>query len=48
MPYFVGGCLNLVRVQSVKRSEANVVPLFRAPALAKAPPFDDDPGPTAA
>lgn len=48
MPYFVGGCLNLVRVQSVKRSEADVVPLFRAPALAKAPPFDDDPGPTAA
>jgi regulator of nucleoside diphosphate kinase len=48
MPYFVAGCLNLVRIQSVKRSEANVVRLFRAPAFAKARPFDDDPGPTAA
>ncbi|WP_246755641.1 GreA/GreB family elongation factor [Bradyrhizobium sp. CCBAU 53338] len=48
MPYFVGGCLNLVRVQSVKRSEPNVVPLFRPPARAKPRPFDDDPGPSAA
>jgi regulator of nucleoside diphosphate kinase len=48
MPYFVAGCLNLVRIQSVKRSEANIVRLFRAPAFAKARPFDDDPGPTAA
>lgn len=48
MPYFVGGCLNIVRIQNVKRSETNVVPLFRAPAFARAKPFDDDPGPTAA
>jgi hypothetical protein len=29
MPYFVAGCLNLVRVQSVNRSGSSVVPLFR-------------------
>lgn len=48
MPYFVGACLNLVRIQNVKRSDANVVPLFRARARAGATSFDDDPGPTAA
>ncbi len=48
MPYFVAGCLNLVRVQSVKRCEGNVIPLFRARAFIKDDPIDDDPGPTAA
>ncbi|UPK27553.1 GreA/GreB family elongation factor [Bradyrhizobium sp. 195] len=45
MPYFVAGCLNVVRVQHVTQSSPNVVPLFRAP---RGKPFDDDPGPTAA
>lgn len=48
MPYFVSGCLNVVRIESVERSPSNVVPLFRAPTFAKAGPPDDDPGPTAA
>jgi transcription elongation GreA/GreB family factor len=49
MPYFVACCLNVVRVQSVKRCEANVIPLFHAArAFAKDDPVDDDPGPTAA
>jgi regulator of nucleoside diphosphate kinase len=48
MPYFVSGCLNVVRIESVGRSPSNVVPLFRPPTLAKSGPSDDDPGPTAA
>lgn len=48
MPYFVSGCLNVVRIESVERSASNVVPLFRSPTFAKAGPSDDDPGPTAA
>ncbi|MEK9282037.1 MULTISPECIES: GreA/GreB family elongation factor [unclassified Bradyrhizobium] len=48
MPYFVAGCLNLVRVQSVRRSGPNVVPLFRASEFTRNDPIDDDPGPTAA
>ena len=45
MPYFVAGCLNVVRVQNVTQSSPKVVPLFRA---RRSKPFDDDPGPTAA
>jgi transcription elongation GreA/GreB family factor len=48
MPYFVAGCLNVIRIESVERSDSNVVPLFRAPRNARARPLDDDPGPTAA
>lgn len=48
MPYFVGGSLNLVTVQSVNRSEPNVVSLFRTGAAGRRTRFDDDPGPTAA
>ena len=46
MPYFVAGCLNVVRVLNVTRSSPNVVPLF--PAGRRSRPLDDDPGPTAA
>jgi len=46
MPYFVAGCLNVVRVLNVTRSSPNVVPLF--PANRRSRPLDDDPGPTAA
>lgn len=46
MPYLVGGCLSVVRVQSVTRSNPNVVNLF--PASRRSRPIDDDPGPTAA
>lgn len=46
MPYFVAGCLNVVRVQSITPSSSNVVPFFRRSRQSK--PFDDDPGPTAA
>ena len=47
MPYFVMGCMNVIRVESVNRSEPNIdplAPLLRVPAFAN----DDDPGPTAA
>lgn len=45
MPYFVAGCMNVVRIENVAGPESNVVPLFRAPVF---DPIDDDPGPTAA
>ena len=48
MPYFVAGCLNVVRVQGVSRSDSNVVPLFRTGAAEGGRPSDDDPGPAAA
>ena len=48
MPYFVAGSMNVVRIESVKGPESNVVPLFRAPMFAHDDPIDDDPGPTAA
>ena len=54
MPYVVAGCLNLVRIEHVERSEpverskSNVVPLFRARSAGQATTPDDDPGPTAA
>jgi transcription elongation GreA/GreB family factor len=47
MPYFVMGCMNVIRVESVNRSEPNIdplAPLLRVPAFAN----DDDPGPTTA
>jgi transcription elongation GreA/GreB family factor len=46
MPYLVAGCLNLVTVQNVTRSNPNVVPLFRPNR--RSTPLDDDPGPSAA
>ncbi|WOH53313.1 GreA/GreB family elongation factor [Bradyrhizobium sp. sBnM-33] len=48
MPYFVAGCMNVVRIESVTGPESNVVPLVRAPVFADNDPIDDDPGPTAA
>lgn len=48
MPYFIAGCLSVVRIESVERSESNVVPLLRTPTSAKTLPIDDDPGPNAA
>jgi regulator of nucleoside diphosphate kinase len=48
MPYFVAGCMNVIRIENVNRPEANVVPLFRTPALVDDESFDSDPGPTAA
>lgn len=48
MPYFVAGCLNVVRVQSLTSSDSKVVPLFRRGTRRPGNPFDDDPGPTAA
>lgn len=48
MPYFVAGCMNVVRVERVSRSGPNVIRLalpHRIPAF----DYDDpDPGPTAA
>lgn len=46
MPYFVAGCLNVVRIQNVTQSSPNVVPLFRTSRRSR--PLDDDPGPAAA
>ena len=48
MPYSVGGCRNLVTVQSVSRSGPNVVPLFRHVTTVRPSSPGDDPGPTAA
>ena len=48
MPYFIAGCLNVVRVQSLTPSDSKVVPLFRRGTRRSGNPFDDDPGPTAA
>jgi transcription elongation GreA/GreB family factor len=48
MPYFLAGCLNVVRVQTVSRSGSNVVPLFQTEVAGREKPSDDDPGPTAA
>jgi regulator of nucleoside diphosphate kinase len=48
MPYFVAGCMNVVRIESVKRSKPHIdplAPLLHVPAFAN---DDDDPGPTAA
>ena len=48
MPYFVAGCMNVIRIEGVAGSASNVVPLVRAPVFAHKDPIDDDPGPTAA
>ena len=48
MPYSINGCLNLVRVQNVTKSDPKVVPLFRRGARRSDNSFEDDPGPTAA
>jgi regulator of nucleoside diphosphate kinase len=48
MPYFVAGCMNVIRIESVAGAASNVVPLVRAPVFAHKDPIDDDPGPTAA
>lgn len=48
MPYFVAGCMNVVRIERVNRCGPNIIPLgplFRVPALDDS---DQDPGPTAA
>ena len=48
MPYSINGCLNVVRVQNVTKSDSKVVPLFRRGARRSDNSFEDDPGPTAA
>lgn len=48
MPYFVAGCMNVVRIEGVKGGDCNIVPLVRASAFAGDDPIDDGPGPTAA
>jgi regulator of nucleoside diphosphate kinase len=48
MPYFMAGCRKLIRIQSVNRSETNVIPLFRTGAGKVGQPSGDDSGPTAA
>jgi regulator of nucleoside diphosphate kinase len=48
MPYFVAGCMNVVRIESVTGSASNVVPLVRSARLANNDSIDDDPGPAAA
>lgn len=48
MPYFVAGCLNVVRVQNVAQSDTKVVPLVRRAASRQSKPLDDPPGPSAA
>jgi transcription elongation GreA/GreB family factor len=48
MPYFVAGCMNVVRIESVTGPESNVVPLVRAAKSVDNASIDDDPGPTAA
>lgn len=47
MPYFVAGCMNVIKIETVNRAEPSIDPL--APLLrAFANDDDDDPGPTAA
>ena len=48
MPYFITGCLNVVRVQNVTPSDLKVVPFFRRGPRRSGNSFEDDPGPTAA
>jgi regulator of nucleoside diphosphate kinase len=48
MSFLAAGSTNLVRVQAVRRTEPNVIPLlFRRP-VRDADPFDNDPGPRSA
>lgn len=46
MPYFVAGCMNVIRIESVAGAASNVVPLARTPVFVHKD--SDDPGPTAA
>jgi regulator of nucleoside diphosphate kinase len=48
MPYYVAGCMNVVRIESVNRCGPNVVPMFGERARFGEEPIDDDPGPAAA
>lgn len=48
MPYFVAGCMNVVRIEGVNGSGPNVVPLFGEGECLREEPADDDPGPAAA
>jgi transcription elongation GreA/GreB family factor len=48
MPYFVAGCMRIVKIQSVNRYEPRVVPIFvSGPRISNRKP-NDDPGPKAA
>jgi regulator of nucleoside diphosphate kinase len=49
MPYFIGGCMNVIRIETVNRAGSKIdplAPLLRASTFAN--DDDDDPGPTAA
>lgn len=49
MPYFVAGCMNVIRIETVNRAEPSIdplAPLLRASSFAN--DDDEDPGPTAA
>src|SRR6185437_13961426 len=49
MPYFVAGCMKVIRIETVDRAEPKIdplAPLLRGPAFAN--DDDDDPGPRAA
>lgn len=48
MPYFVAGCLNVVRIQNVTQPDSKVVPLVRRAPRRQSEQFDDGPGPSAA
>lgn len=48
MPFFVAGCLKVIRVENVTKSDPKIVPLVRRASYRPGTPFDDDPGPTAA
>jgi regulator of nucleoside diphosphate kinase len=49
MPFFTTGCMHVVSVERVSRTEPNVIPLlFCAPVYRNVEPCDDDPGPPAA
>lgn len=48
MPYFVAGCMNVVRIESVNRSKPNIDPLRPLLCAPMSANDDDNPGPTAA
>lgn len=48
MPYFVAGCMNVVRVERVSRSGPNVIRLAAPHRIRMCDLDDPDPGPTAA
>jgi transcription elongation GreA/GreB family factor len=47
MPYFIAGCMNVVRIERVTRESSKPLPLHRS-ARARIADDDDDHGPTAA